>query len=102
MLATLVDAPFDDQNWLFEVKWDGFRALCTVDAGGKVDLRSRNDKDLLVKFPELQTIGAAFKSLPIVVDGEIVRLDEGGRSSFQRCKIASRALGPNRVAVKGR
>jgi bifunctional non-homologous end joining protein LigD len=84
MLATLVDAPFDDQNWLFEIKWDGFRALCTVDAGGNVGLRSRNDKDLLVKFPELATLGEAFESLPIIVDGEIVSLDERGHSSFQR------------------
>lgn len=84
MLATLVDAPFDDQNWLFETKWDGFRALCTVDADGRVDLRSRNDKDLLAKFPELESLREAFNSLPIVVDGEIVSLDEHGRSSFQR------------------
>jgi bifunctional non-homologous end joining protein LigD len=84
MLATLVDAPFDDEKWLFEIKWDGFRALCTIDAAGRVDLRSRNDKDLLSKFPELASLGEAFRSLPIVVDGEIVSLDEKGRSSFQR------------------
>lgn len=84
MLATLVDAPFDDPYWLFEVKWDGFRAIATVDADGRVSLRSRNDKDLLAKFPELERIGGAFRSLPIVVDGEIVALDEEGKSSFQR------------------
>lgn len=83
-LATPTDAPFDDKDWLFEIKWDGFRALATIDAGGDVKLASRNAKDLLVKFPELSDIGGAFRSLPIVVDGEIVALDDKGRSSFQR------------------
>ncbi len=90
-LATPTDAPFDDPDWLFEIKWDGFRALATIDAGGNVRLASRNAKDLLVKFPELGDIGAAFRSLPIIVDGEIVALDDEGRSSFQRLqnRIAS-------------
>ncbi len=83
MLATLADAPFDDPAWLFELKWDGYRAIATIDADGKVDLRSRNGKDLLGQFGELADLGAAFASLPIVVDGEVVMLDEHGRSSFQ-------------------
>jgi bifunctional non-homologous end joining protein LigD len=84
MLATLVDAPFDDPAWLFEVKWDGFRAIASIDAEGAVTLTSRNGLDLLKRFKELGTIGAAFRSLPVVVDGEICALDEDGRSSFQR------------------
>lgn len=92
-LATPTDAPFDDKDWLFEIKWDGFRALATIDADASVKLASRNAKDLLSKFPELGDIGAAFRSLPIVVDGEIVALDAEGRSSFQRLQ--------NRIAGKG-
>ncbi len=97
MLATLVDAPFDDDDWLFEVKWDGFRALCTVHTDGRVELRSRNDKDLLAKFPELEDLGAAFDTRPVIVDGEIVSLDERGRSSFQRLqnRIESRRPKPH-------
>jgi bifunctional non-homologous end joining protein LigD len=83
MLATLVDAPFDDSGWLFEVKWDGFRAIASIDATGKVALTSRNGLDLLRRFKELAGIGAAFRSLPVVVDGEICALDAEGRSSFQ-------------------
>jgi len=83
MLATLVDAPFDDPNWLFEFKWDGYRAIAVVAADGSVTLTSRNGNDLLGQFPELAKLGAAFASLPIVVDGEICILDERGRSSFQ-------------------
>ena len=83
MLATLADVAFDDPAWLFEIKWDGFRAICTIDAGAKVALTSRNGLDLLKRFSDLNGIGAAFKSLPIIVDGEICALDAEGRSSFQ-------------------
>jgi bifunctional non-homologous end joining protein LigD len=83
-LATATDEPFDDSDWLFEIKWDGFRALAEIDAEGNVKLTSRNGKDLLSKFPELENMGTAFRSLPIIVDGEIVALDDKGRSSFQR------------------
>lgn len=83
MLATAVDRPFDDDDWFFELKWDGFRATAAIGSDGAVELRSRNGKDLLTKFPELGELGKAFKSLPIILDGEIVSLDEHGRSSFQ-------------------
>jgi len=84
MLASVAEKPFDDDGWLFEIKWDGYRAICTVDAGGKLSLVSRNGLDLLKKFPELADLAGAFKSVPIVVDGEIASLDENGRSSFGR------------------
>jgi bifunctional non-homologous end joining protein LigD len=84
MLATLVDAPFDDPDWLFEMKWDGVRALCLVDSSRRITLRSRNGKDLLEKYPNLARIGQAFRSVPAVIDGEIVSLDPRGKSSFQR------------------
>ncbi len=83
MLATLVDAPFDDDAWLFELKWDGYRAIATIDAAGSVTLTSRAGNDLLGQFPELAELSTAFASLPIVVDGEICILDALGRSSFQ-------------------
>lgn len=83
MLATLVDAPFDDPDWFFEFKWDGYRAIAVVAEDGNVTLTSRNGNDLLGQFPELNELGGAFSSLPIIVDGEICILDERGRSSFQ-------------------
>ncbi len=83
MLATLVDKPFDDPEWLFEIKWDGYRALCTID-DGKLSLVSRNGLDMLARFPDLSALSTAFASLPVMVDGEIVSLDSNGRSSFQR------------------
>lgn len=77
MLATRWQHPFDDDNWWFEVKWDGYRAVISRD--GKVRARSRRGIDLVEPFPELE-------SLPIpegvVLDGEIVAFDEQGRPSF--------------------
>ncbi|MGB8520179.1 MAG: non-homologous end-joining DNA ligase [Candidatus Tumulicola sp.] len=84
MLATLVDAPFDDDGWLFEIKWDGYRAICTIDGKGRLSLVSRNDIDLLARFPAMDGLAEAFSSVPVVVDGEIVSLDAKGRSEFQR------------------
>jgi bifunctional non-homologous end joining protein LigD len=80
----LIDEPFDGDDWLFEIKWDGYRAICTVDAKGKLTLVSRNGLDLLKQFPDLDGLADAFESVPIIVDGEIVSLDSKGRSDFQR------------------
>ncbi|HUA09339.1 MAG TPA: non-homologous end-joining DNA ligase [Candidatus Acidoferrales bacterium] len=84
MLATLIGAPFDDDDWLFEIKWDGYRAICTVDAARKLTLVSRNGLNLLDRFPDLSALADAFSRVPIVVDGEICSLDARGRSDFQR------------------
>ncbi len=83
MLATLVAQPFDDPEWLFEIKWDGYRALCTIEKDS-FSLVSRNGLDMLRRFPDLKALAGAFSSVPIVVDGEIVSLDAKGRSEFQR------------------
>ncbi|MEO6835549.1 MAG: non-homologous end-joining DNA ligase [Candidatus Tumulicola sp.] len=90
MLATLIDEPFDDDDWLFEIKWDGYRAICTIDEKGVLSLVSRNGLDLLARFPGLSGLAEAFKSVPIVVDGEIVSLDREGRSEFQRLQEAQK------------
>ncbi len=89
MLATLVDEPFDDPDWLFEIKWDGYRALCTIEQDS-FSLVSRNGLDMLRRFPDLKDLAGAFASVPIVVDGEICSLDAKGRSSFQRLQEAMR------------
>jgi bifunctional non-homologous end joining protein LigD len=83
MLATVAAEPFDDPGWLFEIKWDGYRALCTIE-DGKLFLVSRNGLDMLQRFPDLKELAGAFASVPVVVDGEIVSLDSKGRSAFQR------------------
>ena len=81
MLATSVDDPFDDPEWLFEIKWDGYRAIAFI-AGGKVRLVSRNQNDLTAQYPELQSVPSFIEAETAVLDGEIAALDEQGRASF--------------------
>ena len=82
MLATAIDAAFDDPKWLFELKWDGYRALVRIEADGSIAIASRNGNDFTEKFPELKELTGAFAERPLIVDGEIVVLDEAGRPSF--------------------
>jgi bifunctional non-homologous end joining protein LigD len=81
MLATSVNDPFDDPEWLFEIKWDGYRAIAFI-AKGKVRLVSRNQNDLTAQYPELHGIPSSIKAETAILDGEIAALDEQGRSSF--------------------
>lgn len=71
----------EGEDWTFEVKWDGYRALA-VGNGGKVVIYSRNEKRLDSRFPN---IVEGLSSIPgsWVIDGEIVAFDENGRPSFQ-------------------
>lgn len=81
MLGFLGDKPFDSPEWLFEVKWDGYRAIAEVE-GAKVKLLSRNFKSMNARFPPIVN---ALKELGVeaIFDGEIVILDERGVSHFQ-------------------
>ena len=82
MKARLVDEPPKHGDWLYELKFDGIRAMATKN-DRKVSLVSRNGNKLDGRFPE---IVEAVKNLPVreyVIDGEVVALDEDGRSSFQ-------------------
>ena len=81
MLATLVNEPFDDKEWVFETKWDGFR-LVTEKRGETVTLWSRNGINVTTKYsvllPALQKVEGS-----CVIDGELCALDAHGRSRFQ-------------------
>jgi bifunctional non-homologous end joining protein LigD len=81
MLATSVEKPFDDPGWLFEIKWDGYRAVSFMQ-DGKARLVSRNQNDLTGEFPELHELSKSITAKNAVLDGEIVVLDEHGRASF--------------------
>jgi len=88
MLATLVDAPFDDEAWVFETKWDGFRLIAQA-APGHATLYSRNGKDVTADYPAIAAALAACRQ-PMVVDGELVALDAEGRARFQLLQQAKR------------
>lgn len=75
MLATS-SKPYDSEEHLFEVKWDGYRCLSYVE-GNTTVLYSRNGIDLTVKFPELSKLHVKVNSAPAILDGEIVVFEEG-------------------------
>ncbi len=81
MLATPTGKAFDDPDWLFEIKWDGYRAVAFI-KDGRVRLVSRNQNDLTAQFPELGSLPQFVKAQRAILDGEIVALDEEGRPSF--------------------
>ena len=81
MLATLVDKPFDNPQWLFEIKWDGYRSVAFLD-GGKARLVSRNQNEMTSQYPELRELPSYVRARTAILDGEIVALDEAGRPSF--------------------
>ncbi len=82
MLATLIDKAFDDDEWIFEVKWDGYRTFAFIDAG-VVELKSRNALSLNAKFPMIVKELEKVKEGNALLDGEIVVIDAKGKSHFQ-------------------
>jgi bifunctional non-homologous end joining protein LigD len=81
MLAESVEKAFDGEEWLFEIKWDGYRAIAFID-GGKVRLVSRNQNDLTPRYPELKDMAKFIHAKTAILDGEVVALDEEGKASF--------------------
>ena len=82
MKATLVAGPPTHGDWAYELKFDGYRAIA-LKSGGSVQLLSRNGKDFAKRFPEIAEAVAGLSARSAILDGEIVALDEEGRSSFQ-------------------
>jgi bifunctional non-homologous end joining protein LigD len=81
MLATSIDKPFDGPDWLFEIKWDGYRAIAFIE-DGKLRLVSRNQNELTERYPELKNLPKFVHAKTAILDGEVVALDDEGRASF--------------------
>lgn len=81
MLAESIEEPFDGRDWLFEIKWDGYRAVTFIE-NGKARFVSRNQNDLTPRYPELKDLPKFVKAKNAILDGEVVALDPEGRSSF--------------------
>ncbi|MDR7384568.1 ATP-dependent DNA ligase [Promicromonospora iranensis] len=79
----------EPDDWMFEMKWDGFRTLAHVQDAETVRLVSRSGQDLTVTFPELAALADQVDParLPVVLDGEIVALDRDGRPDFRRLQL---------------
>ncbi len=83
MLATLGNAVPSGSDWLYEVKWDGYRALCFIESG-KVRMVSRRGTKLDKQFAAVATaLGQSVKADTAIIDGEVVALDDNGNPSFQ-------------------
>jgi bifunctional non-homologous end joining protein LigD len=95
MLATLTDAPFDDPEWLFEVKWDGFRVEAVVD-GRAVRLWTRGEQDAARYFGPFLGPTTWLAARQAVVDGEVIALDDGDEPDF--ALLQSRIKGRGVVA----
>lgn len=81
MLAKLVSAPFSSEEWLFEPKLDGIRAIAYL-RGGELTLLTRRGLDLSGRYPKIESALRKQKG-DMILDGEIVALDASGRPSFQ-------------------
>ncbi len=81
MLSYLIDKPFNDEQWIFEIKWDGYRIIAYLNQKKSI-LLTRNQKDYSDVFSEIYTHLKKL-DLEMVIDGEIVVLDKNGKSDFQ-------------------
>jgi bifunctional non-homologous end joining protein LigD len=98
MLATLVAAPFDDPDWSFEVKWDGFRVEAVVE-GGAVRLWTRGQQDAARYFGPFLEPPAWISARQAIVDGEVIALDERGEPDFALLQARIKGQGSAGVAT---
>jgi bifunctional non-homologous end joining protein LigD len=82
MLATVTKTPFDDTDWLFEIKWDGYRAIAEI-KNKEIRFYSRNGIDFSSRFPSIATSLSKMK-YDVILDGEIVLMNEKGLPDFQK------------------
>jgi bifunctional non-homologous end joining protein LigD len=100
MLATLVAAPFDDPDWLFEIKWDGFRVETVVDRG-KVRLWTRGRQDAARYFGPFLDPPDWIAAERAIVDGEVIALNDRGEPDFAllQARIKGRSSAPSNPFV---
>ncbi len=97
MLASASDTPFSREGWLFELKYDGVRVLLAKH-GERVEIRARSGAERTSTYPEIARAAAHLPLESFVADGEIVALDERGRSSFERLQRRFTQRDPEAVA----
>ena len=97
MMASLVDRPPVGDEWLYEVKWDGVRALCFIE-DGQLRIFSRTGNRCEQQYPELSVLPHYLDASSVIVDGEIAVLDEKGRSSFNLIQSRIGVSDPNSIA----
>jgi bifunctional non-homologous end joining protein LigD len=97
MLAKPSSLPANTDDWAFEIKWDGVRALASVQ-GGRVRLHGRSGLEMTATYPEVRGLGASLGMVECIVDGEIVAFDDAGKPSFERLQQRINIAGTARIA----
>ncbi|HEX6897542.1 MAG TPA: DNA polymerase ligase N-terminal domain-containing protein, partial [Bryobacteraceae bacterium] len=97
MLATLSEHPPSGAEWVYEIKWDGVRALCFIEEN-QLCIYSRTQKRCDQQYPELSVLPRFLKAASAIVDGEIAVLDENGRARFSLIQPRIGVGDPNSVA----
>jgi bifunctional non-homologous end joining protein LigD len=98
MMAYLTDTPPGGKNWVYEIKWDGVRALCFI-RDGKLDyILSRTGNHCERQYPEMSVLPRQVVARDAIIDGEIAVLDEKGRPSFSKIQPRIAQTDPNSVA----
>ncbi|MGI9591430.1 MAG: non-homologous end-joining DNA ligase, partial [Myxococcota bacterium] len=98
MLAEKEDEPFSRPGWLFELKYDGVRALVAREKSGDVRIFTRTGRDRTSVYPEIAHATAHLPLSEFVIDGELVALDARGRSSFERLQRRFTQTDPDAIA----
>ncbi len=96
MMATLEREAFDDDDWLFEPKWDGVRALAVCER--ETMLVSRSGKNMTVQYPELHKLHEQLVALDAIVDGEVVAFEKG-RPSFEKLQSRINLQNEQQIAL---
>ncbi len=98
-LAELGDKPFSSPNWVYEIKWDGVRAIAQIESG-KTTLWARSGRDVTSEYPEFDDMAARFRVRDAIIDGEIVTLDAEGRSNFHTLQHRLGVQNPSRQLMQ--
>jgi bifunctional non-homologous end joining protein LigD len=98
-LAELGDKPFSSPNWVYEIKWDGVRAIAQIE-NGKTTLWARSGRDVTAEYPEFKDMAARFRVRDAIIDGEIVTLDAEGRSNFHTLQHRLGVQNPSRQMMQ--
>ncbi len=93
--------PFDSDDYLFELKWDGLRTLL-FKTEGRIELQNRNLRDVTGGYPELQKLGSSIRGKAVIIDGETVILNNDGVPDFHQMQNRFGVDDPKRVAFLGK
>ncbi len=99
MLASSIDQPFSDPDWIFELKLDGVRTFARIE-NGELRLISRNGNDVTSHYPELHDLPKALRASTALLDGEIVALDPRGRSNFGLLQSRMHVASPSPAEIE--